>query len=466
MTEKSPVPEAAQYVGELLARARQAQARIEFATQEEVDLVTARLAWAFVQPEFSQALAAFCVQESGMGNVPDKLAKIHNKVRGVFRDMKGRPSVGVVEQDAARGLLKIAKPMGVVGAVIPVTNSEATPCIKALFALKTRNAIVMSPHPLTVQTCAMVVARARAVLKKCGWPEDLIINIDHVTKDVTRELMRQCDIVLATGGTGMVKAAYMSGTPTQGVGAGNAVSIVDETADLKAAAALIVRSKTFDYATSCSAENAIVIHVDVYEAMLQELEAVGGYRVNAAEKAKLQAAMWNDKGLNPQIVGQSAAVIARLAGLALPPGKLFFLVEETGVGKGFPFSGEKLSVTATVYRWKTFAEALALVDGITAYSGRGHSCGIHTAQDSRVLELGVQVRVARVMVRQPQSLANSGAWTNGMPMTLTLGCGSWGRNSASANVTWEHLLNYTWVSYPIPNTQPSDEELFGSLRDE
>ena len=462
MTEQAPVPDPARYVAGLLERARRAQAQIEFATQEEVDLVTARLAWAFVQPDFSRGLAAFCVQESGMGNVADKQAKIENKVRGVFRDMKGRPSVGVVEDDKARGLLKIAKPMGVVGAVIPVTNSEATPCIKALFALKTRNAIVMSPHPLTIRTCAMVVARTRAVLSQCGWPEDLVINIEQVTKDVTRELMRQCDLVLSTGGTAMVKTAYMSGTPTQGVGAGNAVSIVDETADLKAAAAMIMRSKTFDYATSCSAENSLLIQAGVYEAMLQELAAVGGYRLSAAEKSRLQAVMWNEKGLNPRIVGQSAGVIAGIAGITLPPGTRFLLVEETGVGKGYPFSGEKLSVTATVYKWDAFAEAIALVDRITSYSGKGHSCGIHTALDSRVVELGLQVRVSRVMVRQPQALANSGAWTNGMPMTLTLGCGSWGRNSTSANVTWEQLLNYTWVSYPIPGAQPTDEELFGA----
>ena len=463
MSEQAPIVAASHAIAGLIDRARRAQAKIEFATQEEVDLVTARLAWAFVRPEFSKALAEFCAQESGMGNVADKLAKINNKIRGVFRDMKGRPSVGVVEANREKGLLKIAKPMGVVGAVIPVTNSEATPCVKALFALKTRNAIVMSPHPLTVGTCAMVVERARAVLKQCGWPEDLVLHVEHVTKDATMELMRQCDIVLATGGAAMVKAAYRSGTPTQGVGAGNAVSIVDETADLKAAAALIARSKTFDYATSCSAENAIAIHADVYQPMLEELEAAGGYRVNPAEKARLQAVLWTDKGLNPRIVGQSPSVIAGIAGIALPDGKRFFLVEETGVGSGFPFSGEKLSVIAAIYKWKAFADAVALVERITAYSGRGHSCGIHTAMDSRALDLSLQVRVSRVMVRQSQAFANSGAWTNGMPMTLTLGCGSWGRNSTSANVAWEHLLNYTWVSYPIPDTQPTDEELFGSV---
>jgi sulfoacetaldehyde dehydrogenase len=463
MPEQPASTDASRYIAELIARARAAQAQIEFASQADVERVTAHLAWSFVQPDFTQALAAICVQESGMGNVADKQVKLNVKIRGAYRDMKGRPSAGVVGEDPVRGVLQIAKPMGVVGAVIPVTNSEATPCLKALFAIKTRNAVVLASHPLTVQTCVMVATRARAVLQACGWPADLILPVEHVTKEVTMELMRQCDLVLATGGTNMVKAAYRSGTPTQGVGAGNAVSIVDETADLAASARLIARSKTFDYATSCSAENALAIQTDVYEAMIQELVAVGGYRLNAVEKARLQAVMWQAKGLNPQIVGQAPSVIARLAGIGLPSGTRFFLVEEGGVGPESPFSGEKLAVIVAVYRWTTFPEAIDLVDRITAYSGRGHSCGIHTTNDERVRELGVQARVARVMVRQPQALANSGSWTNSMPMTLTLGCGSWGRNSTSDNVTWQHLLNYTWVSYPIPDTQPADEELFGDV---
>jgi len=457
---------AEQYIASLVERARIAQKQIEFATQEDVDLMTARVAWACVQPDFSRKLADFCAEESGMGHAPDKFLKIQNKVKGVFRDMKGRASVGVVEISKEKGLMKIAKPMGVVGAVLPVTNSEATPVCKVLFALKTRNAIVMAPHPRTVQTNAMVVNQARAILKAFGWPEDLVINVDQVSLEATKELMRQCDVVLATGGEAMVKAAYGSTTPSHGVGAGNAVIIVDETADLKASAALIARSKTFDNATSCSSENSLVIQEDIYDEFLKELEAVGGYVVSPEEKSTLQTTMWSDKGLSPKIVGQSVSTIAKHAGIKLPSGKRFLMIRETGIGKGFPFSGEKLSVTMTVYKYKDFKDAVAMVDEITTYSGRGHSAGIHTALDSRVTELALKVSVSRIMVRQPQSLSNGGSWTNGMPMTLTLGCGSWGNNSTSSNVNWEHLLNYTWVSFPIPNTQPSDEELFGSVMHE
>lgn len=451
------------YIEGLVQRARAAQAKIEFASQEDVDLMCTRLAWAGVRPDFAEEYATFCAVDTGMGHAPHKIAKQMVKVRGALRDIQGKKTVGVVEDDPERGIKKIAKPMGVIGALIPVTNAEATPFIKALFCLKTRNAIILSPHPKAQNTNNRAAAQMRSVLKKYGWPEDLVIGVENVTLDKSSELMRQCDLILATGGGPMVKAAYSSGTPSQGVGAGNSVSIVDETADLSDAADKIMRSKTFDNATSCSTENSLVIQDDVYDRMLGELQKVGGYLVSPEEKEKLQATVWTERGLNRDIVAQPAARIAELAGLDLPEGKSFFMVPETGVGKGYPFSGEKLSVICALYRYDRFPEAVDLVNRITTFSGPGHSCGIHTTDDDRVMELATAVRVSRVMIRQPQCLANSGAWTNGMPMSLTLGCGSWGGTSSSSNVTWEHLLNYTWVSYPIPSTEPTDEELFGDV---
>jgi sulfoacetaldehyde dehydrogenase len=457
--------EAAELVAGLIKRARAAQASIEFASQEQVDELAARVAWAGVRPAFAQKLSEMLVEESGMGYAPHKYGKMMTKIKGALRDMKGKKSVGVVYDDPETGIMKIAKPVGVIGALAPVTNGEATPFAKAICSIKTRNAIILAPHPRAKKTCVVAVDEMRKVLKKQGWPEDLVIALDPVSVEASRELMHQCDLVVATGGAGMVKAAYSSGTPCHGVGAGNAVCIVDETADLKDAADKIVRSKTFDHATSCSTENAIVIQESIYDTMLKELEAVGGYVVSAEEKKKLQKAMWDpEKGvLNRLIVAQPASRIAEVAGIDLPEGKSFFLIPETGIGKGYPFSEEKLSVTAAVYKYKEFDEVIDLVNRITAHSGPGHSCGIHTALDSRVKELGLKVRVSRIMIRQPQCLANSGAWTNGMPMSMTLGCGSWGGNSTCSNITWEHMLNYTWISYPIPSTQPTDEELFGTI---
>jgi sulfoacetaldehyde dehydrogenase len=458
--------ETTKYIASLIERARKAQAEIAYATQEQVDDLCARIAWSGVRPDFARQFSEFCVQDSGMGRADHKYAKLLVKIKGTLRDTKGKKSVGVVEEDRAKGIMKIAKPVGVIGALIPVTNSEATPFVKAIGAIKTRNAIIMAPHPRTLATNKMAVAQMRAVLKKQGWPEDLILNVDELSIEASKELMAQCDLVIATGGSAMVKAAYSSGTPSLGVGAGNAVCIVDETADLADAADKIMRSKTFDYATSCSTENSIVIQASVYAAMLKELEKVGAYIVSPTEKQQLQQAMWKDGVLSRDIVAQSPEKIAKLAGINLSAGKTFFLVEETGVGKGFPFSGEKLSVTAAVYKWQEFEEAIDLVNRITSYSGPGHSCSLHSFNEARIQALGHKVKISRIMIRQPQCLANSGAWTNGMPMTLTLGCGTWGGNSTTSNINWEHMLNYTWVSFPIPSTQPSDEELFGAIMHE
>ncbi len=455
--------DAQSYIAGLMERARAAQAQIEYASQEEVDLMVRRLAWAGVRPDFAEDYAMSCAEDTGMGYGPHKVAKQMVKVRGALRDTIGKKTVGVVFDDPKIGIRKIAKPMGVIGALIPVTNGEATPFIKSLFAIKTRNAIILSPHPRAQTTNDRAVEQMRSTLKRFGWPEDLVIGVEDVTLDKSSELMKQCDLILATGGGPMVKAAYSSGTPSQGVGAGNSVSIVDETADLPDAADKIMRSKTFDNATSCSTENSLVIHESVHDAMLDELQKVGGYLVSPEEKEKLQATVWTEKGLNRAIVAQPAARIAELADIDLPEGKTFFLVPETGVGKEHPFSGEKLSVICAVYRYAAFDDAVDLVNRITTFSGPGHSCGIHTTNDERVMQLASTVRVSRVMIRQPQCLANSGAWTNGMPMSLTLGCGSWGGTSTSSNVTWEHMLNYTWVSYPIPSTEPTDEELFGEV---
>jgi sulfoacetaldehyde dehydrogenase len=239
--------------------------------------------------------------------------------------------------------------------------------------------------------------------------------------------------------------------------------VVDETADLKDAANKIMRSKTFDFATSCSTENSLVIQESVYDEMIQCLKNEGGYLVNAAEKAKLQAGMWIDGSLNGDIVGQPLEVIAKIAGLTIPADRKFFMVEETGIGPDYPFSGEKISMVVTIYKYGEFQEAIDKVNEITNYQGRGHSCGIHSFDEERIMKYALAIKVGRLMVRQPQCLSNSGSWTNGMPMTLIQGSGTWGRNISSDNFNFRKLLNYTWVASPIESTQPTDQELFGDI---
>ncbi|WP_105619270.1 acylating sulfoacetaldehyde dehydrogenase [Vallitalea okinawensis] len=455
--------DAKQQVADLMARARKAQEVAEGYSQERVDTLVKAVAWEIVKEENAKKIATLAIEESRLGNYDGKYAKLMKKVRGALRDMKDAKTVGVIERDEAKGLIKVAKPVGVIGALVPCTNPEATPVIKAMNALKGRNAIVFAPHPRTKKTNSLIVEIMRNTLKKYDAPEDLIVTIDEPSLDLSNELMSQCDLVVATGGSGMVKAAYSSGTPAYGVGAGNAVVIVDETADIKDAAHKIMLSKTFDYATSCSAENSLVVVEEVYDELIKNLEAEGGYLVNAEEKVKLTAAMWEDGHLSRHIVAQPAGRIAELAGIELSLGEKFIMVEEDGVGPDHPYSGEKMSVVVAIHKVKDFGEAVDKVNEITGYQGAGHSCGIHTTNEDRVIEVGNRIKVSRVMVRQPQCYANSGNWDNGMPFTLTLGCGTWGGNISSENITYKHFINVTWVSTPIEPVIPSDEELFGDV---
>lgn len=454
-----------EYVTSIVGKARKAQEVFAHFTQEQVDTICAAIAWDGTRPEFAKEISEFLVEESGMGVAEHKFGKIMTKVKGTYRDMKDKKSVGVIERDEALGLMKLAKPVGVVGALIPVTNGEATPFTKAISALKGGNAIILAPHPRAKKTNTMAANVIRATLKKYGAPEDLVIPIaeDQVSVDCSGELMRQVDMVLATGGTPMVKSAYSSGTPTIGVGTGNTATIVDGSTDLSKVADMIMRSKTFDNATSCSTENSCVIFEDSYVEFVKEMEKVGGYLIKegSKEKEQLLNAVWPDgHTLNRHIVAQSVQTIADIAEIKIPAGTKFLMVEETGIGKEYNFSGEKLSVITTLFKAKNFEDALNKVEAILDYQGIGHSCGIHTKYDYRVLQLSERMKVSRIMVNQAQCLANSGAWTNGMPMSMTLGCGTWGNNSVSHNVTWKDLINTTWVSYPIPSTQPTDEELF------
>jgi sulfoacetaldehyde dehydrogenase len=461
--DKQTNAEAREYVAGLIERARKAQKVAEGYSQQFVDELITAVCWDIVKDGPAQEIAKLAVEESRMGTYEAKYAKLMVKLRGALRDMKGQKSVGIIERDDEKGIVKIAKPVGVVGAIVPCTNPEATPVLKAMMAIKTRNAVIFAPHPRTKRTNTFIVNLMRKTLNRYGVPEDLLIPIEEPTMDISSELMRQCDLILATGGSGMVKAAYSSGTPAYGVGVGNAVVVVDETADLKDAAHKAMMSKTFDYATSCSTENSMVIEESVYDKFIECLQAEGGYLVSKEEKEKLQKGMWVNGVLNRDIVAQPAQAIGKVAGIDIPGDRKFIMVEETGIGPDYPFSGEKLSVVMTLYKYKGFEEAIEKVNAITGYQGSGHSCGIHTKDADRAIEFALKTYTSRVMVRQPQCLANSGAWTNGMPMTLSLGCGTWGGNISSDNITWKKLLNTTWVSFPIENTQPTDEELFGDI---
>ncbi len=453
----------AQEIAALVARSRAAQAQIEHYSQAQVDRLIRAMVWAVAREDVAEKIAQHTVEETQLGNYDGKYLKIFRKTRATLMDIIDDKSVGVIEEDHARNIVKIAKPVGVIGALSPSTNPEATPVIKAIAAVKGRNSIIVAPHPRAKLTNKLICDLMRDAIVKMGAPADLVLSIDIPSVEKTNELMRQCDRVLATGGAAMVTAAYSSGTPALGVGVGNAVITVDETADLDDAAEKIRISKTLDLAASCSSDNAVILVDAIYDEMLAKLVHQGGYVLSPEEKSKLQAVIWVDGHINAKAVAQTAEMIAGMAGFGLPEGKTFFIAHETGAGPEFPFSGEKMTVTMALYRAKDIDDAVALTNRIQAYQGQGHSCGIYSQSDENIMRLANGTRTSRVMVNQPQSASNSGNLWNGMRQTFSLGCGSWGGNGTNNNITWRDLINETWVSKPLAQSKvlPSDEELFG-----
>lgn len=454
-------------IAELIAKAKTAQAQVAEYSQEQIDRVCTAVAWEVYCDENIAQLAELAVSETGMGTVADKIQKHKNKVLGVIDDVLKAKSVGLIEEDATRGIRKYGKPVGVIGALTPVTNPTATPSSNAVAILKGRNAVIFAPHPRAKKSTKLAVDFMRAGLKKAGAPEDLIQVVEEPSIELTGELMRQVDLVVATGGGPMVKAAYSSGTPAYGVGPGNSCQIVAEDADIADAARKIRTSKSFDNATSCSSENSIVVQKGVYSAMMQALIAEGGYLVAGEERNILKDTMWkvNKKGnlvINADIVARSAKAIAGLAGFDVPDTTAMLLVEGEMPLEEDLFAEEKLSPVLTIWKYGEFEEGVEVLKRLTDNSGRGHSCGIHTFNQRYIDYLGEHMQTSRVIVRQPQAAANGGAFFNGMPSTVTLGCGTWGNNITSENITYKHFLNVTWVSVPIAPHRPSDEEIFGA----
>src|SRR5436190_2304952 len=453
--------EETEVVHELVNRARAAMTAIDRYDQATVDRICQAVGWAGGNLATATRLANMSVDESGMGRrEPTRRAK----VQGILRDALRQKSMGVIEEDPIRGLVKYAKPAGVIAALIPVTSPYVTPVSIAIYAIKCKDAVVFSPHPSSRNTTIETVRIMRAALKKLGVPEDVLQVVERPSIPLANALMAASDLTIATGGPAMVKAAYGSGKPAYGVGAGNATMVIDETANVEEAARNSAISKTNDYGSGCSADGNLVIESSIYDAFLARLEAEGGYLVNEREKALLQAAYWDEQGRRTaDTIARPAQVVARKAGFDLPEGKRFLIVPETQIGRSHLFSTEKLGIVVAVFKYSGFDHALDIVRRLFETGGRGHSCGIYSFSDDHIHRLALMAPVSRIMVRQVQSSSNAGTFTNGMPMTSSMGCGVWGGNITNDNISLKHYMNVTWVSRPIAEDRPTEQELFGEF---
>jgi sulfoacetaldehyde dehydrogenase len=465
-TGASP-PGTADPVPALIERARTAMAayaaEIARGGQERIDEAVTALAWSIYKPENARRLAEIAVEVTGIGEVESKVVKNQRKTFGTLRDLLRVKSTGIIEEIPEKGLVKYAKPVGVVAAITPSTNPSATPVNKAMMALKGGNAIIIAPPPTAWAASKPTVDGMRSELKKIGLPEDLVqILPQPVTREATTRLMELSDLVVCTGSQVNVRQSYKSGKPALGVGLGNVPVIIDATADLDDAAHKIMLSKTFDHATSCSSENSVVIVDAVYDKAIAALEKQGGYLATPEERERIVTRLWVDGKLNRSVIAQGPEALIKVFELGPKAnGCRFVMAEESGIGKAYPLSGEKLSLVLTVYRARDFEDAKRLVRDILEYQGKGHSCGIHTRTMEHARALAEEIDVVRVLVNQAHTFGNGGGFNNGLPFTLSMGCGTWQGNSLSDNLNWRCFVNITHLVTTIPEDKPQESELFG-----
>ncbi|NEK21662.1 aldehyde dehydrogenase family protein [Sulfitobacter sp. JBTF-M27] len=446
----------------IIARARAAQRRYEAeGRQARYDRAAQAVAWAIMEPARNRELAELAVRTTGLGNVADKITKNHRKTLGLMRDIKGVTTFGVIKDDVDTGITEIARPVGVIGAIVPSTNPAATPANNIINALKCGNAIVVAPSPKGVASCERLLEFIHAEFAKIGEEPDLVQMIPAPgSKEKTQRLMETCDKVIATGSQNNVHRAQTCGTPAVAVGAGNVTVIVDETADLADAAEKIRASKTFDNATSCSSENAVVVVDAVYDAFVAAMAQAGGALVD--DEQTIVSRLWPDGHLNREVIAQDAPDMIKALGLEgqVPEGTEYIAVPTSGIGPSHPLSGEKLSRVLALYRASDFDAAVATTRDIQLHQGAGHSVGLHSSDQDRVMQLATSIPTSRVIVNQAHTFATGGAFTNGMPFSLSMGCGAWGGNAIDENLHWKHFMQTTKIVREIPPREPSLDDIF------
>ena len=439
-------------VGNLVEKARIAQRQYESFTQEQVDAIVKEIGK--VVFDNAEKLARMAVDETGMGVYEDKVLKNRGKSQGIWSDLNGVKSVGIIERNEATGIMKVAKPIGVVAAVTPTTNPIVTPMCNAMFALKGRNSIIVAPHPRSKNCSSETVDLINEALKKYNAPENLIQIIREPSIPATTELMAQADIVVATGGAAMVKSAYSSGKPALGVGPGNVQVIIDKGVDYEAAAEKVIAGRKFDNGIICSGEQSIIAPKDDYDAVMKAFESKGAYIISdAGDKQKFRDAIFEDGHIAGAAVGQSVQAIAGFAGVEVPADTKVIVIEGDGYGTDEILCKEKMCPVMVALKYDTFDDALHIAQSNLDVEGKGHSCAIHSDNIGNVEKAGVYLTISRLVVNQPSSTSAGGAITNGFMVTTTLGCGSWGNNSISENLNFRHLINVSQIGLNVENKE-------------
>ena len=434
-------------VEELVQRSKVAQKQFETATQEQAD--AAAHAICKIVYDNCEMLGTMAQEETRMGNVADKIAKCRNKSSQIWHTLKGEKSVGIIKRKEEIGIVEIAKPMGVVASIVPSTNPVVTPMCNGAFALKTRNSIIFAPHPRAVKCTDLLVELFRGELKKLALPEDLIQVVTEISVAESGKLMESADIIVATGGMAMVKSAYSSGKPALGVGAGNVQCIVDTDADIKDAVGKIITGRVFDYGLICLGEQTVFVPEDKLEEFITEFEASGGFYTKDKEITdKIREGIFPNGGImNRDVVGQSATTIAKIIGIEVPENTRVIGVTATGLAEKDDLCKEKMCPVLNIMTYKTFEEGVAFMVENLEHEGKGHSVAIHSNTIEHIEYVGEKCSVSRCIVNQPSGTSGGGSPTNGFMPTTTLGCGSWGNNSFSGNLSYKNFLNITRVGY-------------------
>jgi len=450
------------YIADLIAKARVAQKEFETYSQEEVDKVVRAIGKAIYDE--GEPLAKMAVEESRMGKYEDKILKNKGKAMAVWNYLKDKKSRGIIEVDEAAGIVKVAHPMGVIGAIAPVTNPVMTPMHNCMIAVKCANAIIVAPHPSAKLTGMKTCEIMRAALKEVGAPVDIIqcIEPDMVTIESSGELMKQADVCIATGGPGMVTAAYSSGKPAYGVGAGNMQCIVDFDADIVDAVPKIVRGRCYDNGVLCTCEQNTICPETRYDEIMAEFEKNGAAVVKDEYIDILRETLFPEGSLNKKLVGLSGYEIAKAAGFEVPADTKALVVKAKGAGKADILSKEKLFPVIAIYTYKTWEEGVGMALANLEYEGKGHSSVVHSFTKEHIEYAGVTLPVSRLLVNGIGSSGVGGAYSNGFVPTATLGCGSWGNNSISENLAYYHLMNISRIGY-TDNSKPTPtpEEVWG-----